>query len=113
MGMATYKRFYEEANGDKAAYDALVAANSDPTNAVQVRGTALLYWQQFERESRKKECICRTGEDLVNFLKRLPLSHMAFALVSTRSEDVESGYLSVEVDPSTKTIQLVGSVSDV
>lgn len=112
MAAALYKRYYEEAKGNKEAYDALVAAGN-PQADIRVKGTALLYFQQFDRENRKKQCVCRTGEDLVNFLKHLPLSHMAFTLCSTYSEDVESGYLSVEVDPSAKTIQLVGSADDV
>lgn len=111
MAASTYKGFYEQASGDKAAYDALVAA-SNPGNCANVKGMALLYFQQYDRENRKKSCVCKTGEELSNFLKSLPLSHMAFSLSSTYSEDVESGYLAVEVDPSAKTIQLIGAADD-
>ena len=112
MSAATYKRYYDEANGDKAAYDALVA-EGNLGNCALVKGTALLYWQQYERENSRKECICSTGEELFNFLRSLPLSHLAFGISSTYSKGVETGYVVVVADPPSKTINLIGAADDI
>ncbi|MNH40200.1 hypothetical protein D3C79_1014870 [compost metagenome] len=50
---------------------------------------------------------------MANFLKHLPLSHMDFAIMSTYSEEVESGYVHVVSNPVTKTITFLGAADDV
>ncbi|MNN96621.1 hypothetical protein D3C81_2156450 [compost metagenome] len=70
-------------------------------------------WSQFQREREVRQCVCKTGGELVNFLKRLPIAHMEFGISTTYSEDIESGYISVDSNPLTKMITIIGSADDV
>lgn len=107
MANAQYKKHYDAADGNRPAY--FTAVREAGLSAT----VALLMWHQFERFNQQRSCVCRTGEELLNFLKHLPTEHLSFALSTTYSDDIESGYVNVEVNPPTKTIQIVGSTQDV
>ncbi|MNC26801.1 hypothetical protein D3C75_749460 [compost metagenome] len=107
MGNAAYRKAFDEAAGDKAKYMAATAEFGE-----RHRATAAILWNQFTREITPRTCICANGGELVRFLKMLPLAHEDFKVVSTSSEDIDSGLVKVVSDPVAKTITIIGSMFD-
>lgn len=107
MATTEYRKAFAEAAGDKDKYMELCKELPE-----RHQGTARLLWSQFTREIEPRQCICKNGGEMVNFLKRLPSEHTDFAVVTTSSDDVESGYIRVVSNPVTKTITIHGSMFD-
>lgn len=107
MATSDYRKAFVEAAGDKAKYYELTSGLPE-----RHRSTAAILWTQFSREIEPRVCICATGGELVRFLKHLPTAHEDFTIVTASSEDIDSGLVSVESNPITKTITITGSVFD-
>lgn len=102
MGTTAYRKAWSEAKGDKAAYMEAVKDFGE-----RHRSTATILWAQFNREIEVRQCICKTGGEMVNFLKHLPLSHMEHSITTVVSAEMDIGYVNVVSDPIAKTITIV------
>lgn len=104
MATSDYRKAFEEAAGDKAKYMELCKDLPE-----RHRATAAILWSQFSREIEVRQCICKTGGEMVNFLKHLPLSHMEHSITTVVSAEMDIGYVNVVSDPIAKTITIITS----
>lgn len=57
--------------------------------------------------------VCKQGKDLLILLTSMTDSQLAYAIVTTYSEDVNSGEVEVTVDDANQQIEIVGSADDI